>query len=180
MFDFPAPDLDDFEIVVEEMGCEPSDDALLEAAPDCSSAHMACGTTVNMFGMLLTIETFYEIQGMEVDRCVVYMRLDEMHIGFSEEIVQLMLEDEGATLEDIRRVEEEANKEMAQMEGKDGVCRFDNTKDLIEWLDAATGIGGSYDYGASCAFVDGEWKCDASDGSPECEGELFDVSSGGW
>jgi hypothetical protein len=34
--------------------------------------------------------------------------------------------------------------------------------------------GVSYGYSGSCKLVDGEWKCDEDEGSPECEGDLFE------
>jgi hypothetical protein len=171
MIEFPVSDLDDLEIGASEVVCEPNEDTLIEASQDCSPASMMCSATVDIFGMLMTAQTFYEIQGMVAGRCVLYVGMDEMSVRFSEELVQLMLEDEGVTLEDIRQMEEEANEELAQFQGRDGVCRFDSTEDLAAWLGAMK-EGASYS--GSCEFVDGEWQCDEGEGSPECEGDLFE------
>jgi hypothetical protein len=159
------------EVGVPEMECEPNEDALIEASRACSPAGMVCSATVNIFGMLMTVQTSYEIQGMEAGRCVLYLRMDEMSVRFSEELVQLMLEDEGITPEDMRRMEEEANEELVQFQGRDGVCRFDSTEDLTAWLGT---LKGGVSYSGSCEFVDGEWKCDEGEGMPECEGDLFE------
>ena len=51
--------------------------------------------------------------------------------------------------------------------------RFDSAEDLTAWL-SAMGEGASY--GLSCDLVDGEWKCGAGEGAPECEGDLFEGS----
>lgn len=173
LFDFPIADPDDLEIGTPEIGCEPGEDTLIEASQDCSPASMMCSATVNVFGMLMTSQISYEIQGMEADRCVLYVRMGEMSVRFSEELVQLMLEDEGVTPEDIRLMEEETNEELAQFQGRDGVCRFESTEDLATWLGTLKG-GVSYGYSGSCELVEGEWKCDGDEGSPECEGELFE------
>lgn len=171
MFEFPVSDFDDLEIGEPEVGCEPSEDILIAASQSCSPASMTCSSTVNIFGMLMTSQISYEIQGMEEDRCVLYVRMDEMCVGFGEDLIQLMLEDEGVSPEAIRRMEEEANEELVQFQGRDGVCRFDSTEDLAAWLGT---LKGGVSYSGSCEFVDGEWKCDGGEGSPECEGELFE------
>jgi hypothetical protein len=147
LLDFPVAGPDDLQAGVTEMGCDPSEDTLIEAA-----------------------------QGMEADRCVLYVRMDEMSVRFSDELVQLMLEDEGVTPEDIRQMEEEANQKLAEFQGRDGVCRFDSTEDLTAWLGAMK-EGVSYGYSGSCKLVDGEWQCDEGEGSPECVGELFESAS---
>lgn len=176
MFDFPVSDPDDLEVGLPEVTCEPGEDALIEASQDCSPASMTCSATVNVFGMLVTSQISYEIQGMEGEQCVLYVRMDEMRVGFSEELVQLLLEDEGATSEDIRRMEEEANEELVQFQGRDGVCRFGSTEDLTTWLGTLKG-GASYGYSGACELVDGEWRCEGDEETPECEGELFEPLS---
>jgi hypothetical protein len=170
--EFPIPDFGDLD-GGWEASCEPGEDVLIEAADDCSPASMTCSATVNVFGMLITAQTFYEIQGMEADRCAVYIRVDQMSVEFGDELVQMMLEGEELTLDDIRQMEEEANEEFAQMRGQDGVCWFDSAAGLAAWLGAMK-KGASYGYSGSCRLVDGEWKCGEGEGAPECEGDLFE------
>lgn len=145
--------------------------SLIKAADDCSPASVTCNTSTNVFGAVMTVTMVYEIRGMEADACVVYMRVEEVTVRFTEEGIQWRLES-GATLEEIRQDEEEANLALDEMEGKDGVCRFGSTEDLKEWLRV---LERQVTYGTSCVLEEGEWKC-GYEGDYECEGDLFESS----
>lgn len=167
---------------VEDVRCEPSDDVLVEAAQDCSPASMTCSVTLKVEGVIVTAKTFYEIQGLEADQCVLSMRVDEMSISYSEQLLCMMIAmlisegggqvSEEELLKMILQDEAMLNENAAQMEGKYGVCRFDRTDDLTAWLDVLE-ESGNY-YGASCVVVDGEWRCN------ECEGALFEGLPAEW
>ena len=157
-------------IIVGE-GCGASLNSLVKAAGDCSPASVTCSTSTDVFGAVLTMTMVYEIRGMEADACVVYMRVEEAAVYFTEEGVQWRLE-MGSTLEEIRQAEEEANQTLNEMEGLDGVCRFGDTESLQEWLRV---LERQASYGTSCVLEDGEWKC-GYEGEYECEGDLFEVA----
>ena len=145
--------------------------SLIKAADDCSPASVTCSASTNVFGAVMTMTMLYEIRGMEADACVAYMRVEDASVRFTEEGIQWRLES-GATLEEIRQDEVEANLALDEMEGKDGVCRFGSTESLKEWLRV---LERQFLYGTSCVLEDGEWKC-GYEGDYECEGDLFETA----
>lgn len=156
-------------MVIVSEGCGDSLSSLIKAAEDCSPASVTCTTSTNVFAAVMTATMLYEIKGMESDVCVVYMRLEEIGVRFTEEGIQWRLES-GDTLEEIRQEEEEINLALDEIEGKDGVCRFGTTEDLEAWLRALE----KQTYGGtSCSLEDSEWQC-GYEGDYECEGNLFE------
>jgi hypothetical protein len=153
------------------MSCEPSEDVLIEAAGDCSSADVICSTSVDILGIVMSLSVYYEIVGEEEEQCALYVRMEDVSVSFTEEFIRLALLDEDLTREDVLQMEDEMNAEASRAEGQDGVCEFDSTEDLVAFLTVMKGDGDSF--GASCNIVDGEWLCGEEKGV-KCEGDLFE------
>lgn len=158
--------------------CGTDFDCLIEASKNCSPATLTFTMPLGIFGMIITTTTFYEIKGMEENKCVLYLRTEEQNIRFSDEMVQQMLT-AGATQEQIRQQEQESNKIADELiEGLDGICRFDSADDLASLLNKFK--GGTFSGEVSCKLREGEWKC-ISTGDwdvAECEGEMFKSQTG--
>jgi hypothetical protein len=105
--------------------CQTDLDCFIEASASCRPATVTYTVTVDVFGLLMTSRSLLEIKGLEADKCVFYMKTEQVDIEFSEELIQQMLAG-GATQEQIEEQEKAAN-EQADMttEGADGACRFD-------------------------------------------------------
>jgi hypothetical protein len=153
------------------MSCEPSEDVLIEAAGDCSSAERICSASVDILGIVMSLSVYYEIVGEEEGQCTLYVRMEEVSVSFTEGFIRLALLDEDLTREDVLQMEDEMNAEASRAEGQDGVCKFGSTEDLVTFLTVMKGDDGSF--GASCTIVDGEWICGEEEGV-KCEGDLFE------
>ena len=108
--------------------CKTDFDCFIKASKGCNQAKMTHTSTVNIFGMIQTTTSFFEIKGIEEDKCIFYIRNEKNDLKFSDEIIQQMLAN-GITQEQIQEQEQEANKNADLAEGIDGTCRF-NTNDL--------------------------------------------------
>jgi len=136
--------------------CKTDFDCFIEASKDCNQAKMTHTSTVNIFSMMQTTTLFFEIKGVEKDKCIFYIRNEKNDLKFSDELIQQMLAS-GVTQEQIQEEEQKANKNADIAEGIDGTCKF-NTNDLISILN--------------------KWKVDkfSTDdyGIAECSGEMFE------
>ncbi len=130
---------------------------MIGAAESCRPAQATVTTTIDMFGMLITTNSSYQILGLESDQCVFYLRTGQQTIAFGDEFVQ-QLRDNGVTDEQIQQQLEEANRQAATVEGLDGTCRFHNSADLAALL-------GRWRDGQ---FSTEDWS------TADCEGEMFD------
>ena len=152
--------------------CGTNMDCLITASQDCNPAKVTYEETFDIFGVLITTTTFYEIKGTEANKCILYLRTENQNIDFSDGLVQQMLA-EGATQEQIQQQKQGANKQAELVESKDGTCKFNNNADLTSLLnkwDEGT-ISGS----VSCSLVGEEWQCTHTGdwAVADCEGERF-------
>ena len=118
----------------------------------------------------------YEIKGIESGECALYLKAEKQDIRFSDEFLQEMLAG-GVTQEEIQQGEEEAKKQIARIEGKDGICKFENNDDLAsllnKWKESI------FPESVSCRIIgddlDGDsWYCISTDHQVafKCEGEI--------
>lgn len=95
-------------------------DCIVEASKACDPAFITISLSYNYLKMVdVTAAAFSEIRGPEEDKCIFYMRLDEIDLRFSL-LVPKKKVDEGETLAD-------------QLRGTEGICRFE-TADLTALL----------------------------------------------
>lgn len=139
----------------EPIDCGTDLDCFIEASKQCAPATVHHTATFNLFGMLQTTTTFLEIQAEKKGKCTVYMKTEKNDITFSDELIQKMLSD-GATKEQVRQKEHEANQYADMAEGLDALCTF-RPDDLITMVQRWKAGGFSTrDYEAG-----------------ECEGSMF-------
>ncbi len=134
---------------------------LMLKALDCTPGEATHETTLTLFGLAITTATVtrLEIRGMENGKCALYLRTESQDVRYTEEMVDQLLES-GATQEDIQQQEAEANRLAdEEIEGLDGVCRFETTELLTQFLTKwKTGT-----------LSNGQW------GLGECTGPIFDA-----
>ncbi|MFH1589354.1 MAG: hypothetical protein ABIB43_02185 [archaeon] len=88
---------------------------------------------LDFFGIDVQSTGYRKIKGLESERCVVYQRLEDYSMGFSEELQQEML-DNGITEEELAQAIEEQNIASQEMIGKYSTCKYP-ISDLITMLE---------------------------------------------
>ncbi|MCX6767367.1 MAG: Yip1 family protein, partial [Candidatus Micrarchaeota archaeon] len=124
-------------------------DCLIDASRNCAPATLTNSSTVNLFGMLVTTTTFYEIREAEAGKCVLYWKTLKQEIRFSDETISKLL-DSNATMGQVRQQEQEANDAAKQVEGVDVTCKF-KTSDLTSML--ARWSAGNISTSVSCTLA---------------------------
>ncbi len=120
-------------------------DCLIMAAETCTPAKLTDLTTINMFGLLVSTSTQFEIKGLEAGKCVFYQKTLDQSIVLSDEIKQQLV-DSGKTAAEIQTAETEANANAKQNAGLELTCKFnisDLTTTLTNWKN---GEASSHDY----------------------------------
>jgi len=131
-------------------------DSFIEASKTCTPSKVIYTLDpTDIFGMIISGDSLFEIRGIDsVGKCMFYMETLSIHIEFSNELIQSMLDD-GKTLEEIEA--ERARIENEYIEPSiPQVCKFnpdDLTAMLNRWKE------GDFESGASCSIVDGNWEC---------------------
>lgn len=93
---------------------------IIEASEECKPAIITTTLNYNYLNMVrLTATAFSEIRGPEVNKCIFYMRVDDIDLWFSPFVPK----------KTVNEVETLAN----QLRGKDGICRPE-TADLTALL----------------------------------------------
>ena len=108
-------------------------DCFIEASKNCCAASITTETTLNIFGVDVTSETYREIQGMEGGRCLYYTRYDAYNYSLSDELATQLIEN-GSTQEDIDALLAEQEASSAELVGTDGTCRYP-VSDLVKMLE---------------------------------------------
>ena len=117
----------------ESTDCKTDLDCFIKASESCNQAKVTYAETTNVFGIVQTTTLFFEIKGIEEDKCILYIRDEKNDLKLSDETIQQMLAG-GATQERIQEQEQRVNEYADLVEGIDGLCKF-NTNDLTSMLD---------------------------------------------
>lgn len=140
----------------ETRGNVPNFDCFIEASQNCEPSKLLNTLSVDIFGMLSTSTTYMELKGMESNKCIYYQRTENNSVGFTDAMVQKML-NRGLTQEEIEQQEQVANSAAKQGVGLAQVCKFDK-EDLVAML--GRWKEGDIRGGASCVLVEGEFVCE--------------------
>lgn len=151
-------------------------DCLITASQNCNPAKVTYDMTTTTDvqpDILTTTITFYEIKGVEENKCLLYLRIEKQDIDFSEKRIQKELA-EGKTQEQIQQDKQEINELFNKIgRGKDGTCWFNNNADLTSFLNNWKKydlLGG----GVFCDIGTEKFECTSIDGAvAECDGEVF-------
>jgi len=150
---------------------EPCDmDCLIAAAQACDSASTEFNSEVDFFGMIISSTSYYEIRPGA--RCELYIKGVDGTIEFSQELKEQSLAN-GITEEELNLQLEESRKGIRANIGKEGICLFDDTAKLKEFLEKTK--SGSFSAEVSCSLDTEGSKCiyggDWALG--ECTGSMF-------
>jgi len=147
----------------ETVDCKSDLDCFIEESKNCNSSKVINTITTDIFGVKQITTSFLEIKGMELDKCIFYIRTEKIDLTFPPEVAQEIVKQQ---------------KEFYQkLEGRDGNCKFkinDLTNMLIRWK------AGNFSSGSvSCKLTPSGNKCTTEGGDfgvAECDGTYFETS----
>lgn len=134
-------DLGKKEPINEITDCGDDLSCFIEEAKNCNLAKTNYTATIKMFGIEYIVVLFFEIRGVESDKCLFYTRTEKIDFKFGNDLVQEML-DKGLTGQDIQQQEQEFNN-LAKDQGKPIRACSSDTNDLTEDQETQPGLSGS-------------------------------------
>jgi hypothetical protein len=148
-------------------------DCFITAAANCNPSNFTDTSIIDIFGILVTTTTYYEILGEQEDLCRFKLKTEEQHVDYTDDYRDYLLSS-GKTPEEINESLEMGNYVSDLLEGREGACKImpqDLNGVLTEWS------LGNFEGGASCE-LDSElnWECNYTgdwEVFSECEGEYF-------
>src|SRR3989344_1353217 len=66
-------------------------DCFVDASKECKKANFTSISSFEFFGLNITTTTYYELKGLESEKCVFYLRTEEQHINLTDELIQQMM-----------------------------------------------------------------------------------------
>ncbi|CAN5569035.1 hypothetical protein BH10ACI1_BH10ACI1_18480 [soil metagenome] len=76
---------------------------------------------------------YFEIKGIEKDKCIFYEKIEKNEITFSEDYIAYLIKDVGKTRPQVEQIMSEDKEAFQQTVGRDGVCSF-QTEKLVDLL----------------------------------------------
>jgi hypothetical protein len=139
--------------------CETDMACFIEASGLCTPANVTSYENTDFLGMNVKTTYYYEIQGLEQNRCLLFLKVDKISIDYAN-----------SDFIAAAQAEEDMNAQI----GKSGICKYnitDLTATLIRWK------SGIYDTGnVICANAGAETTCTSTGGDfsiAECTGTYF-------
>jgi hypothetical protein len=105
-------------------------DCFIEASEDCSLANFTYKRSNNL-PLNLTTTTYYEFKGFKeniiysIDKCLFYIRAEELQAEYTEDLIQETMSNTGLTREEVEQLEINLNLQADALEGNDGSCNLD-------------------------------------------------------
>lgn len=148
----------------ETIDCKTDFDCFIEASRICRASKVNFTKTMNIFGVKQETTEFYEIKGLELNKCTFYIRIDKTELTFPSSVPQETINQQ--------------NELYKKMEGKDGTCKFE-VNDLMDML--INWKAGNISPGSvSCKLLpSGDSDCTTEGGDfgvAECSGKYFETS----
>jgi len=148
---------------------------LISVSGTCDLASASVTTSFDLFGIEQTTTNYYEIKGVEENKCIFYLKIQQNDIDYSEELTQQMI-DSGITQEEINQQEQESKNQANSLVGRDGTCKI-SPSNLTIFLNKM--CGGEISGGISCSIgtnssdctYSGDWEFFNS-----CEGNYFSTT----
>ncbi|MBS3077596.1 hypothetical protein J4233_04970 [Candidatus Pacearchaeota archaeon] len=112
--------------------CETDMACFIDAAKSCQKSKALFTGTVNLFGIEQTTSSYYELKGIQSDKCLFYIRTEDVELQFSEELIQQM-QTSGASQTEINQQLQESQNLANQLKGRDGTCNIE-TQRLVTLL----------------------------------------------
>jgi hypothetical protein len=111
--------------------CGTDMDCFIQAAAGCEPSTVSYHQMVELFGIQIDSAMWLEIQGPDGEECAIYLRVDDMEVTFSDELMQ-ELRASGLTDQEIEAQLQQIVDEAMEM-GYDDTCRGSAT-DLVDLL----------------------------------------------
>jgi len=106
----------------ETVDCNNDLGCLAKESENCNPSKVVNNNATDLFGVRQTTTSFFEIKGMELNKCVFYIRTEKIDLIFPPAVSQ-----------EIVNQQKEIYKKL---EGRDGTCKFitgDLTAMLVRW-----------------------------------------------
>ncbi len=118
---------EEIEIELETIVCENDDiDCLINASETCHPAKVKYNITIDMsiLGWIQDHSYYYEIKGLEDNKCEFYKELLSVNGSYTEDGRQLLKDDQDLNDSEIDDLEQEQNDALAETIGSSGTCKF--------------------------------------------------------
>lgn len=146
-------------INLEVIDCKNSFECFIQASRNCKLSKITNTLTADIFGVKQTTSSYYEIKGLESNKCIFYIRTEKIDLSFPPEVPQETVN--------------EQKQLYKKLEGRYGTCNF-NTNDLVAML--SRWKEGNFEGGASCSLVESNWECTYTgdfEVAQNCQGDYF-------
>jgi hypothetical protein len=148
----------------------------ISASEDCSFSNFTNTATTDIFGILVTTTTYYEILGEQGNLCWFKLRTEEQHVEYSDDYIAYLLSS-GTTPEEVNESLNLGNYVSDLLEDREGTCKIANS-DLTVFLEKSE--AGTLSGSTSCSIDPLETTCEYEgdwEFFSECEGEYFSTSA---
>jgi hypothetical protein len=121
--------------------CNKDWSSFVDASETCSPFNIICNSTIDLFGtggVLQNISKYYEIKGLNNEKCTFYFKYNSLIIYYSEESIQNALS-QGTTQEEINQDLETINSDYSYLIGMNSTCYYpvsDLTSMISGWDEA--------------------------------------------
>ncbi len=114
------------EIELETIDCGTDIDCLINASQKCHPANLTYNFTIDMsvLGWIQSHSFYYEIKGIEKERCEFYQELLFVNGSYTESARQSFKDEQGIDDEEIDILEQERNNELETTIGDTGLCKY--------------------------------------------------------
>jgi len=116
----------------KQIDCKNNADCILQVTTTCKSAKATITSTSNILGAITIITSYYEISKQDKS-CIIKWIIGDSSLTISEETKKEML-NQGTSLEDIQKAEEDSNQALQQLKGKGEICEFSSSESAKTWL----------------------------------------------
>jgi hypothetical protein len=134
-------------------------ECFITASQNCKPSKVTHNVTIDVFGVKQITSYYYELKGLEANKCKVYFRIEKIDLAFPP----------GTSQEVIDQQKEIYRK----LEKRDGTCKF-NTNELAAML--RKWKEGRVEGSASCTLVGDNWECTYTGDwkvAEDCQGTFF-------
>lgn len=159
------------QIIGQNMQQEQCDmNCLITAAETCNSARTEFSAETDFFGMIISSKNYYEIKPGQ--KCGVYIKTIDGNVEFSQELREQSIAN-GITETELELQLVESRKGARANIGKEGICTFEDTSKLKEFLEKIR--DGTFNADVSCTLeTDGSRCIYGGDWAlGECTGSMF-------
>jgi len=126
-------------IGIEAVDCGTDVDCFIYQAENCTLSNLTYESNPNNVNWTQTDTIFFEIKGLNEEKCEIYGKLLDSYRNFTE-AGRTALEDEGKNSTEIDQIEQQINNELFSMIGNSETC-FYPIADLVENLETMDNNG---------------------------------------